>query len=184
VASSIPAGDERRLMCPFHIAAFKQTKRSWLAACSIVLELELNADNDYCFGGTGNVWSITRPALHASIFHCDPAVTSSFANFLHNGRVLSVMCPSSTYNTKAALTTSSSYSLPIQRGFSVLACIEFSLVMSRPAKKECITFDHPLAGAVPNSTNDHFAFHAALGSSRWPTQDVLGVAAASPQSSS
>ena len=35
-ASPIPAGEERRVLCSFHIAAFRQPKRWWLAACSIV----------------------------------------------------------------------------------------------------------------------------------------------------
>jgi hypothetical protein len=68
VASPIPAGEERRVMCCFHIAAFRQPKSWWLAACSIVLELELNPDNDYCFNGLGADWSITKPTLLASVF--------------------------------------------------------------------------------------------------------------------
>jgi hypothetical protein len=48
--------------------------------------------------------------------------------------------------------------------------------MSRTGKKECVTFDHPLAGATPGSTNDKFGYHVSLGSSRWPTVDVEGVA--------
>jgi hypothetical protein len=31
---------------------------------------------------------------------------------------------------------------------------------------------------VPNTTNDDFAWHASVGSSRWPTQDCVGVAEA------
>ena len=69
VPSPIPAGEERRVMCQFHIAAFKQSKRWWLAATSIVLELELNPDNDYCFAGVGNDWSITKPVIHARPIH-------------------------------------------------------------------------------------------------------------------
>jgi hypothetical protein len=48
--------------------------------------------------------------------------------------------------------------------------------MSRAGKKEVNTFDHPLAGAMPNSTNDQFGYHVSLGSSRWPTVDTQGVA--------
>ena len=172
----IPAGEERRVMCSFHIAAFRQPKRWWLAACNITLELELNPDNDYCFAGTGADWSITRPVLHASVFQTDPAMTSSIANYLNGGKFLTIMCPSSTYNIKAAITNSSSFQLPVQRGFSKLACLMFSTFMSRPGKKECVTFDHPLAGATPNSTNDKFGYHGSLGSSRWPTVDCEGVA--------
>jgi hypothetical protein len=87
------------------------------------------------------------------------------------------MCPSSTYNLKAAITNSSSFQ-PIQRGFSKLACLISSIFMSRPGKKECVTFDHPLAGATPNSTNDKFGYHVSLGSSRWPTVDTEGAAEA------
>jgi hypothetical protein len=176
--SPIPAGEERRVMCSFHIAAFRQPKRWWLAATSIVLELELNGDADYCFAGLGANWTITRPVLHASIFQVDPAVTSGIASFLNAGRMLSIMCPASTYNLKAAITNSSSFSLPVQRGFSVLACIQFSIFMSRPGKKECVTFDHPLAGATPGAANDLFSYHVSLGSSRWPTVDCTGVAEA------
>jgi hypothetical protein len=173
---AIPAGEERRVMCQFHIAAFKQPKRWWLAACSIVLEMELNADSDYCFAGTGADWTITRPVLHASVFQVDPGMTSSIANYLNSGKFLTIMVPGSTYNIKAAITNSSSFQLPIQRGFSKLACLQFSIFMSRPGKKECVTFDHPLAGATPNTTNDKFGYHASLGSSRWPTVDVEGCA--------
>jgi hypothetical protein len=88
------------------------------------------------------------------------------------------MVPGSTYCLKAAITNSSSFQLPIQRGFSKLACLQFSIFMSRPGKKECVTFDHPLAGAAPNSTNDKFGYHVSLGSSRWPTVDTEGVAEA------
>ena len=175
---AIPAGEERRVMCSFHIAAFRQPKRWWLAATSIVLELELNPDNDYCFAGTGADWTITRPVLHASIFQVDPGMTSQIAAYLNSGKFLSIMCPASTYNIKAAITNSSSFQLPIQRGFSKLACLQFSIFMSRPNKKECVTFDHPLAGATPNSTNDKFGYYVSLGSSRWPTVDTEGVAEA------
>jgi hypothetical protein len=162
--SPIPAGDERRVMCKFHIAAFRQPKRWWLAAANIG------------FAGLGASWTITRPVLHASVFQVDPAVTSGIASFLNSGRMLSIMCPASTYNLKAAITNSSSFSLPIQRGFSVLACIQFSIFMSRPGKKECVTFDHPLAGAAPGAANDQFSYHVSLGSQRWPTVDCMGVA--------
>jgi hypothetical protein len=50
--------------------------------------------------------------------------------------------------------------------------------MSRPSKKECVTLDHPLAGATPNPTNDKFGYYVSLGSSRWPTVDTEGVAEA------
>jgi len=175
---AIPAGEERRVMCSFHIAAFRQPKRWWLAATSIVLELELNPDNDACFAGTGADWTITRPVFHASIFQVDPGMTSQIAAYLNSGKFLSIMCPASTYNIKAAITNSSSFQLPVQRGFSKLACLMFSIFMSRPGKKECVTFDHPLAGATPNSTNDKFGYHVSLGSSRWPTVDTEGVAEA------
>jgi hypothetical protein len=173
---AIPAGEERRVMCQFHIAAFKQPKRWWLAACSIVLELELNPDNDYCFAGTGADWTIARPVIHASVFQVDPGMTSSIANYLNSGKFLTIMVPGSTYNIKAAITSSSSFQLPVQRAFSKLACLMFSTYMSRPGKKECVTFDHPLAGATPNTTNDKFGYYVSLGSSRWPTQDVEGAA--------
>jgi hypothetical protein len=175
-AAPIQAGEERRVMCSFHIAAFRQPKRWWLAACSIVLELELNPDSNYCFAGTAADWTITKPVLHASVFQTDPGLTSSIANYLNSGKFLTIMCPASTYNVKAAIANSSSFQLPLQRGFSVLACLEISIFMSRAGKKECVTFDHPLAGAVPNSTNDKFGYHVSLGSSRWPTVDVEGVA--------
>jgi hypothetical protein len=175
-ASPIPAGEERRVMCSFHIAAFRQPKRWWLAACSIVLELELNPDSNYCFAGTGADWTITRPVIHASVFQTDPGMTSQIASYLNSGKFLTIMCPASTYNLKAAITNSSSFQLPIQRGFSILACIQFSIFMSRTGKKECVTFDHPLAGATPNSTNDQFGYWVSLGSSRWPTVNVEGVA--------
>jgi len=68
--------------------------------------------------------------------------------------------------------------LPIQRGFSKLACLQFSIFMSRPGTKECSTFDHPLQGAAPTSANDTFGYHVSLGSNRWPTMDVEGVAEA------
>jgi hypothetical protein len=178
VPSPIPAGEEPRVMCSFHIAAFRQPKRWWLAACSIVLELELNPDNDYCFAGTGADWTITKPVIHASVFQVDPGMTSRFANYLNSGKFLTIMVPSSTYNVKAAITNNSSFQLPIQRGFSVLACLQFSIFMSRPGKKECVTFDHPSAGAKPNSSNDKFGYHVSLGSSRWPTVDTEGVAKA------
>ena len=173
---AIPAGEERRVMCSFHIAAFRQPKRWWLAACSIVLELELNPDSDYCFAGTGADWSITKPVIHCSVFQVDPGMTSSIAAYLNSGKFLTILCPSSTYNIKAAITNSSGFQLPIQRGFSKLACLQFSIFMSRAGKKECVTFDHPLAGATPNSTNDRFGYHVSLGSSRWPTVDTEGCA--------
>jgi hypothetical protein len=173
---AILGNEERRVMCSFHLAAFKQPKRWWLSACSMVLELELNSDNDYCFGGTGNSWTITKPTLLASVFQVDPAVTTGFASFLNGGRMLSVLCPSTTYNLKAAITNSSGFSLPIQRGFSVLACVQFSLYVHRIGTKEVHTFDHPLAGSTPIGANDKFGSHVFLGSSRWPTIDVEGVA--------
>jgi hypothetical protein len=176
VAVSNPAGEESRVMCSFHIAAFKQPKSWWLAACSLALELELQPDDNYCFAGGGNTWSITKPTLLASVFQVDPAVTSGIASFLNSGRMLSITCPSSTYNLKAAITNSSSLSLPTQRGFSIFACIQFCIFMSRATEKECMTFDHPLDGAAPNSTNDCFGYHVSLGSSRWPTVDTQGVA--------
>ena len=165
-------------MCSFHIAAFRQPKRWWLAACSIVLELELNPDSSYCFAGADASWTITRPVLLASVFQTDPAMTSQIANYLNSGNFLSIMCPSSTYNVKAAITNSSSYQLALMRGYSKLACVQFSIFMSRTGKKECVTFDSPLAGATPNSTNDKFGYWVSLGSSRWPTQDVEGAAEA------
>jgi hypothetical protein len=173
---AIPAGEERRVMCSFHIAAFKQPKKWWLAACSITLELEVNGDPDYCFAGTGADWTIVRPVIHASVFQVDPGMTSSIANYLNSGKFLTIMVPGSTYNMKAAITSTSSFQLAVQRGFSKLACVEMSLFLSRPGTKEAVTFDHPLAGATPNSTNDRFGYHASLGSSRWPTVDVEGVA--------
>ena len=105
-------------------------------------------------------------------------MTSQIAAYLNSGKFLSIMCPASTYSIKAAITNSSSFQLPVQRGFSKLACLMFSIFMSRPGKKECDTFDHPLAGATPNSTNDKFGYHVSLGSSRWPTVDTEGVAEA------
>jgi hypothetical protein len=175
-AAPIPASEARRVMCSFHLSLLKQSKRIWLSACSLVLELELNSDSNYCFAGTGNAWTITKPTLMCSVFQVDPAVTSGIASFLNSGRMLSIMCPASTYNVKAAITNSSSFSLPIQRGFSILACLQFSIYMSRAGTKECVTFDHPLAGAAPNATNDKFGYYVSLGSSRWPTVDTEGVA--------
>jgi hypothetical protein len=172
---AIPGGEERRVMCQFHIAAFKQPKRWWLAACSIVLELALNPDSDYCFAGAGASWTISRPVLLASVFQTDPAMTSQVASYLSSGKYLTIMCPTRTYNVKAAITNSSSYQIALMRGFSKLACITFSIFLSKAGKKECVTFDSPLAGATPNSTNDKFGYWVSLGSSRWPTNDVEGV---------
>jgi hypothetical protein len=166
------------MLCSFHIAAFRQPKRWWLAACNIVLELELNPDSTYCFAGTTADLTISRPVILASVFQTDPAMTSQIANYLNSGKFLSIMCPASTFNIKAAITNSTSYQLAIMRGYSKLACLSFSLFLSRPNKKECVTFDSPLAGAAPNSTNDNFSYWVSLGSSRWPTMDCTGVAEA------
>jgi hypothetical protein len=176
VAAPIPAGEGRRVMCSFHLSLLKQSKRIWLSACNLVIELELNPDNNYCFAGSSNLWTITKPTLVCSIFQVDPAVTSGIASFLISGRMLSILCPASTYNVKASITSSSSFSLPIQRGFNTLACIQCSIYMSRTGTKEVNTFDHPLAGAAPNTTNDKFGYYVSLGSSRRPTVDTEGVA--------
>jgi hypothetical protein len=63
VAAPIPAGEARRVMCSFHLSLLKQSKRIWLSACSLVLELELNPDNNFCFAGSSNAWTITKPTL-------------------------------------------------------------------------------------------------------------------------
>jgi hypothetical protein len=176
--AAIPAGAERKVMCHLHIAAFRQPKRWWLSAANLTLELELNGDDNACFAGTGNSWVITRPTLLASILQVDPAVTNGLSSYLSSGKHLSIVCPETTWNTKAAITSTGVFQIPIQRGFSTLSCLQFSFWSGKAGTKEVTCFQHPLYGAVPDTTNDDFSYHVSVGSSRWPAQDVVGVAEA------
>jgi hypothetical protein len=165
-------------MCHLHIAAFRQPKRWWLSAANLTLELELNGDDNACFAGTGNSWVITRPTLLASILQVDPAVTNGLASYLSSGKHLSIVCPETTWNTKVAITSTGVFQIPIQRAFSTLSCIQFSFWSGKAGTKEVSCFQHPLYGAVPDTTNDDFSWSVSVGSTRWPTQDCVGCAEA------
>jgi hypothetical protein len=87
-------------------------------------------------------------------------------------QALSYNCPATAFCMKAAV-TSSTFSLPIARGFSRLSSVAFSFYTG--VGKEAITFNHPLAGAAPAGDNDLLRYHLSIGSMRTPTFDVEGV---------
>jgi hypothetical protein len=112
------------------------------------------------------------------VFVVDPSVTSGLASYLNTGKSISIVCDRTTWNTKAAITSTGTFSLPIQRGFSILSGLRFSLYTGKAGTKEVTCLQHPLYGEVPDSTTDQFAWSVAVGGTRWPTQDCVGVAEA------
>ena len=75
-----------------------------------------------------------------------------------------------------SVVTSSTFTLPIARGFSRTSTVLFSFLTGGANAKEVTTFNHPLAGAAPSTENALLRYHLALGSFRTPAYDVEGVA--------
>ncbi len=150
-ADPIPAGGERRMLCKFHSSFLNQGKKLMLAGLTaLTLELELGGASD-CFAEDGCNYTIIRPTILASVLQLDPAVVSSYTQHLLSGKSLSYNCPATAFCMKAAV-TSSTFSLPISRGFSRLSSVAFSFYTG--VGKQNITFNHPLAGAAPTGDND------------------------------
>ena len=176
-ADPIPPGGERRMMCQFYCQFLggQNTKKVLLSALSgLVLEVELGDAAD-CFAEAEVNYTIIRPTILATILQCDSAIMSSFSSHLLSGKSLSYNCPLSAFVMKSVV-TSSSYSLPIARGFSRISTVLFSFFVGGENSKEVITYNHPLAGAAPSSANDKLRYHLALGSFRTPVFDVEGAA--------
>jgi hypothetical protein len=174
-ADPIPPGGERRVMCQFYCQSLGQHKKILLSALSgLVIEAELGEAAD-CFAEAAVNYTIIRPNILATILQCDSAIMSSFSSHLLSGKSLSYNCPLTAFVMKSVV-TSSTYSLPISRGFSRISTVLFSFFKGGDNYKEVTSFDHPLAGAAPSTNNDLLRFHLALGSFRTPVFDVEGVA--------
>jgi hypothetical protein len=171
-ADPIPAGGERRVMCKFFCHFLGQNKKILLSALSgLVLELELGDAAD-CFAEEAVTYTIIRPTILATLLQCDASIMSSFSQHLLSGKALSYNCSKTAFCMKSVV-TSSTFTLPIARGFSRISTVLFSF---HCAGKEVTIFNHPLAGAAPTGDNDSFRFHVAIGSFKQPVFDVEGVA--------
>ncbi len=115
-----------------------------LSMVPLVLELELD-DSDQSFEGNGNQWVVTRPRLIADVLTLDNALQNSCAKHILDGRSL----PSSMhglYSLQATVTSSSQFSLPINRGFSRLSTIYFSFIRDGKESTEFLFFVKPGPG--------------------------------------
>ncbi len=74
-----------------------------------------------------------------------------------------------------SVVTSSTYSLPIARGFSRISTVFFSFFKGGDNAKEVTTYNHPLAGAPSSTDGDTLRYHLSLGSWRCPVFDVDSV---------
>jgi hypothetical protein len=174
-ALPIPAGGERRVLCQFYCQFLGQSKKVLLSALSgLTLELELGEAAD-CFAEENVNYTIIRPNILATILQADSAIMNSFSSHLLSGKSLSYNCPKTAFVMKSVV-TSSTFSLPLARGFSRISTVYFSFYRGREGEKEVTTFNHPLDGVAPSTENDLLRYHLALGSFRTPVFDVEGAA--------
>jgi hypothetical protein len=172
-ADPIPAGAERKILCKLPSSFLMNGKKIMLNAMTgLTLELELS-DADTCFAEDNCNYTIIRPTILSSVLSLDGVVSNSFSQHLLSGKSINMNCTNTAFNMKVAV-TSSTFSLPLARGFSRLSTVLFSF--HNGVGREAITFNHPLAGAAPNGTNDQFSYHLQLGAMKTPVFDVSGCA--------
>jgi hypothetical protein len=173
----INAGASRRvltqLLCPFFTGSQKLLP---LALCGgLVFELQLDAMYA-CFASVGDAdntappnWQFIQPMILVDTVPVDPALSSSYAKHLLEGKTLPISYHDF-YTMQATLTDANSFSLPIQRGFSRLSAI---YVTFYKAGTSFVTgFANPYVGDKTNPanrTNDTFRFQIQLGGDLKPT---------------
>jgi hypothetical protein len=125
VADAIGGNSTKTVVVHLLSSFLSQGKNLPLNMLPLVLELELD-DMDRAFDGTDNDWVITRPRLVADVLTLDNALQNSYAKFILDGRSIPIMMHG-LYSLKATITSPGMYSLPINRGFSRLSTIYWTL---------------------------------------------------------
>ncbi len=136
------------------------TTRQTYSQFKVSIEAELGEAAD-CFAEAEVSYTIIRPTILATILQCDSAIMSSFSSHLLSGKSLSYNCPKTAFVMKSVV-TSSTFSLPIARGFSRISTVFFSFFKGGDNAKEVTTYNHPLAGAPSSTDGDTLRFHLSL----------------------
>ena len=149
------------LLCPF----FSAQKFLPLALMGgIVIELELDS-YDACIVEHDiqlPAWEIVQPMILVDSVQVDPALSSSYAKHLLEGKTLPISYHNF-FSMQATLTDTNAFSLPIQRGFSRLSAIFVSLHKSGHF---FVTDPHDTKS---NRESDTFRFQVQLGGDLKPT---------------
>jgi len=142
------------------------------------LTLELELDNyDACFSVDNAeyqpIWEIVQPLILVDSVQLDPALSSSYAKHLLEGKTL----PISYHNffaMQATLTDTNAFSLPIQRGFSRLSAIYVTFYQ---AGTSFVTdFQSPYSNeGAPGRDTDTFRFSLQLGGDLKPVYQTDSV---------
>ena len=107
------------------------------------------------------VWEILQPLILVDSVQLDPALSSSYAKHLLEGKTLPISYHNF-FSFQATLTDTNAFSLPIQRGFSRLSAKYVTLHKNGTSFVTDFSSPYPTAG-FPDRTNDTFRFSLQLG---------------------
>jgi len=161
-----------QLLAPFFSA---QQFLPLALAGGVVIELELD-NYDACFDTTSAeykpVWEILQPYILVDTVQIDPALSSSYARHLLEGKTLPISYHNF-FTMQATLTDTTAFSLPIQRGFSRLSAIYVTFFKQGTSFVTDFSPPYPNEGDKDYETdNDQFRFQLQLGGDLKPTYQI------------
>jgi hypothetical protein len=177
VPVGIPAGSNRRVVSQLLAPFFQSQKCLPLSLLgSVVIEAELD-NYSSCFstddGTYEPVWEIVQPLILCDTVQLDPALSSSYAKHLLEGKTLPISYHNF-FSMQATLTDTNAFSLPSHRGFSRLSAIYVSLF--RQGTNFVTDFASPYpAGTMPSRQTDQFRFQVQLGGDLKPTYQTDSI---------
>jgi hypothetical protein len=119
------------------------------------------------------VSEILQPLILADSVQFDPALSSSYAKHLLEGKTLPIRYHNF-FSFQATLTDTNAFSLPIQRGFSRLSAIYVTLYQNGTSFVTDFSSPYPNNG-FPDRTNDTFRFSLQLGGDLKPVYQTDSV---------
>jgi hypothetical protein len=142
------------------------------------LTIELELDNyDACFARDNErypyAWEIVQPLILVDSVQLDPALSSSYAKHLLEGKTLPISYHNF-FSFQATLTDANAFSLPIQRGFSRLSAIYVTLFQNGTTFVADFSSPNPDAG-FPDRNTDTFRCSLQLGGDLKPVYQTDSV---------
>jgi hypothetical protein len=171
----IAVGAGRRMIVQLFSGILNQPKLIPLRLMPLELTLEIG-DLISCFEGdatalAGANWYLSDVRLLANVYTLDNTLQNSFAEHIKSGKELEFPF-SGTFATVNTIGVVSNKTIVMSRGFTRASTVFWTYRSSPTAKIG--EFFSPLAGAVPDMTNDNHRWNIQIGSLRFPAFDAIG----------
>ena len=186
----IPANSTQHYVIPLNLGYLNQSFMHYLAAGSLIIELQLANFLDVVQSPLDTAWEIQNPVILCDIVRCTPDFCEPYSKILLAGQAITLGY--STYQTMAfeIPNAGGQFSVSISRAFTRMKAIYITF-MGTPAfgagtgfadagavtagAKEVNTFYHPARGAITNDLSINcMEIHASLGTKTYPVIPMRG----------